>query len=154
MCVFVVVEWILLRASVVYRLISSIFYGFRDKHYRKRPSCANFQNLKVFIFHPMLMQFFYEVFILMGYWGTIKQICYLNSKRCLKGNHIPKFRIFERYARVVNFFHPLLMWCFVVEWIVFGAAFGSMSAGFHYQPPLFLNWSPTLMGYNWTLHPI
>jgi hypothetical protein len=37
--------------------ISTIFYGFWGKCDRQRLKTANFQNLKVFIFHPILMQF-------------------------------------------------------------------------------------------------
>lgn len=33
---------------------------FNDKHKRKGPKIANFQNLNTFIIHPILMQFFFE----------------------------------------------------------------------------------------------
>ena len=85
---------------VVCLRISSIFYGFRDKLNRKRTKSANFLISKVFIFHPILMSFFFcEVFILMGYWWGSKI------------SHIWKvYRIFIFLSSFDMFF--------AVEWIV------------------------------------
>jgi len=38
-----------------------ISVSFRDELARKRPKSANFRNFKVFIFHPILMQFLWNV---------------------------------------------------------------------------------------------
>ena len=52
------VEWLCWELSVVCRRFSAVVYHFREKLDWKRQKSANFQNLKVFIFHPILMQFF------------------------------------------------------------------------------------------------
>jgi hypothetical protein len=62
--------------SEVLRQISSFFYCFRDKidqKMLKKSQFPKFEEKK--ISHPILMQFSCEVFILIGYLWTIKQIC-------------------------------------------------------------------------------
>jgi hypothetical protein len=56
--------------SVICQWISSIFSSFWDKLNQKRLKSANFQNLKVFSVHLILMQYL-EVFILMEFIDAI-----------------------------------------------------------------------------------
>ena len=58
------------------------------------------------------MQFFFVVFIFMGYWWAIKCFCYLISKKDLKEAHIVKFRMFERYIKLLFF---IQFWCFLLN---------------------------------------
>jgi hypothetical protein len=84
--------------SEVLRQISSFFYCFRDKidqKMLKKSQFPKFEEKK--ISHPILMQFSCEVFILIGYLWTIKQICYFILKRGIKGPKFRNFTFFERY---------------------------------------------------------
>jgi hypothetical protein len=60
----------------------SIFCSFWDKLDRKRPKSANFQNLKVFIFHPILMQFLWSFHHNRPL--KLKLLFFFSSKRDLK----------------------------------------------------------------------
>ena len=93
--------------SVVYRR-KSIFYRCRDRHDRKRLKSANFQNLKVFISHPILKQFFYEVFILIGHWWAIVSCC-----ACIVFYFKSNFDYVFCVASWCNFLHDLNqpLWC-------------------------------------------
>ena len=66
--VYFIFALIVLRASSGIWWITSISYGSRDKLNRNRPKNAKFQNLYLFIFHPILIQFFYPLNgLLMGH---------------------------------------------------------------------------------------
>jgi len=57
-CGLFFLEWIPLRVFGNMSTDTSILYGFWDKLDRKRLKSANFQNLKIVICHPILMQLF------------------------------------------------------------------------------------------------
>jgi len=85
-----------------------VFYPERELD-QKRSKSGNFQNLKVFIFHPILKCiFFCEMFIFMGYWWVNKRNCYFILQRGLIEAQIPKFCIFERYIEFLFFSQ---IWC-------------------------------------------
>jgi hypothetical protein len=52
-------NWLCWELPVICWWVSSIFYGFWNKLKWKGPKSANFQNVNVFIFHSILMHFFF-----------------------------------------------------------------------------------------------
>ena len=119
---FLLLKGLCWELSVVCEQIASKFYGFQDKLDRKRLKTTNFQNLKVFIFHPICMQISVR-FSLMGLLMANNKIWYFISKRGL-------FRIFERY---IELFLPILMF-----WFLLLNVFSKMLIGFLCQRPSFL----------------
>ena len=70
-----IVEWIVLRVFSGTMHVDGFPISFMFSEYkldRKRPKSANFQNLKVFIFHPVLM-YFCKIMISRFVDGTLKR---------------------------------------------------------------------------------
>ena len=122
-----------------------VFYDFWGKLDRKRPKSANFQNLKVLIFHPMLMQV-----LQCPSWWTINKY-YFSSKRdqLLKYLHIRKLhRMF--------IFHSIRMWFLLLNGLcqVLSVVCCQVSSTVYGTTSCFVYWSHTLMCSIWTLDPM
>jgi len=98
--------------------------------YIKGVKRGKLNNLNFLNFHPILMHFFFKVFIFMSYWWTIIFFNYLISERGLKRVSNSIFRKFERFIGLLFFFQ---FWRdFVVVELIVLRAFGSMSTDFLY----------------------
>ena len=74
----------------------SIFNALGDNLNRKETTRAEFQNLNFLILHPIFNEFFfYKTINFMGYLWNTKKKSHFISKRSLKGDKIPKYRILE-----------------------------------------------------------
>ena len=71
--------------------------------WHKRGQKGILKELNFFHFHPILMQFFREMFILMGYWWSIKNVMLFR-----KGNQITKFCKIEKS---IEFSFFIQFWC-------------------------------------------
>jgi len=96
--------------SEVLREISSFFFTVSEiKLTKNKAEKSQFPKFEKKNSHPILMQFSCEVFILIGYWWTIKQICYFILKRGIKGPKFWNFTFFERYDIEILIF--IQFWC-------------------------------------------
>ena len=89
-CRFFVWMWLCWEILVLCWRISSISYDICDKVSQKRQQVSDCKNFNFYIFHLILMQFFFvgQMIIFTGYWWTIKyllMLCMYYWKRDLKG---------------------------------------------------------------------